>query len=65
MAVSSAHGACKRKKGCERQRCYSWAPVNADPLPSTPRRALSDYVSELDDTSGFGDTSDLDDTTTA
>ena len=42
-----------------------WAPVNADPLPSTPRRALSDYVSDLDDASGLGDTSDLDDTTTA
>ena len=36
-----------------------WAPVNADPLPSTPRRALSDYVSDLDDAS------DLDDTATA
>ena len=42
-----------------------WAPVNADPLPSTPRRALSDYVSDLDNASGLGDTSDLDDTTTA
>lgn len=25
-----------------------WAPVNADPLPSTPRRALSDAVAQLD-----------------
>ena len=21
-----------------------WAPINADPLPATPRRALSDFV---------------------
>jgi nitroreductase len=26
-----------------------WAPINADPLPSTPRRALSDNVEWLDD----------------
>ena len=26
-----------------------WAPVNADPLPSTPRRPLSDVVDWLDD----------------
>ncbi|MDY6995802.1 MAG: nitroreductase family protein [Actinomycetota bacterium] len=26
-----------------------WAPVNADPLPSTPRRDLSEFVSDLDD----------------
>ena len=25
-----------------------WAAVNADPLPSTPRRALSDVVAKLD-----------------
>lgn len=25
-----------------------WAPVNADPLPSTPRRALSEYTCDLD-----------------
>lgn len=25
-----------------------WAPVNADPLPSTPRRDLSEFVAELD-----------------
>ena len=25
-----------------------WAPANADPLPSTPRRALSDVVAQLD-----------------
>jgi nitroreductase len=25
-----------------------WAPVNADPLPATPRRELSEYVSDLD-----------------
>lgn len=25
-----------------------WAPVNADPLPSTPRRPLSDVVEWLD-----------------
>ena len=25
-----------------------WAPVNADPLPSTPRRALSEVVARLD-----------------
>jgi nitroreductase len=27
-----------------------WAPVNADPLPSTPRRPLDDVVARLDDT---------------
>jgi nitroreductase len=26
-----------------------WAPVNADPLPSTPRRALSEVIARLDD----------------
>jgi nitroreductase len=26
-----------------------WAPVNADPLPSTPRRPLADTVTWLDD----------------
>ena len=26
-----------------------WAPVNADPLPATPRRDLTEYVSDLDD----------------
>ena len=26
-----------------------WAPVNADPLPSTPRRALSEVVARLND----------------
>ncbi|MDZ4232663.1 MAG: nitroreductase family protein, partial [Dietzia sp.] len=26
-----------------------WAPINADPLPSTPRRDLSDVVAQLDD----------------
>jgi nitroreductase len=25
-----------------------WAPLNADPLPSTPRRALSEVVARLD-----------------
>jgi hypothetical protein len=25
-----------------------WAPVNADPLPSTPRHALSEVVAQLD-----------------
>jgi hypothetical protein len=25
-----------------------WAPVNADPLPATPRRPLSDVVTWLD-----------------
>ena len=25
-----------------------WAPVNADPLPSTPRRELSEVVTRLD-----------------
>jgi hypothetical protein len=25
-----------------------WAPVNTDPLPSTPRRALSEVVAQLD-----------------
>jgi hypothetical protein len=25
-----------------------WAPVNADPLPSTPRRIMSDVVQRLD-----------------
>ena len=25
-----------------------WAPVNADPLPSTQRRALSEVVAQLD-----------------
>ncbi|KAA0079355.1 NAD(P)H nitroreductase [Mycolicibacterium sp. P9-64] len=27
-----------------------WAPINADPLPSTPRRPLDDVVARLDDT---------------
>ncbi|MGB5111673.1 MAG: nitroreductase family protein [Mycobacterium sp.] len=26
-----------------------WAPINADPLPSTPRRPLSEVVTQLDD----------------
>jgi nitroreductase len=26
-----------------------WAPVNGDPLPSTPRRDLADVVARLDD----------------
>ena len=25
-----------------------WAPVNADPLPATPRWSLSDVVTQLD-----------------
>jgi hypothetical protein len=27
-----------------------WAPVNADPLPATPRRPLDEVVSRLDGT---------------
>lgn len=30
-----------------------WAPLNADPLPATPRRPLSDVVSWLDDDAPF------------
>ena len=29
-------------------RRIGWAPVNADPLPSTPRRDLSEMVTRLD-----------------
>ena len=25
-----------------------WAPVNADPLPATPRRPLDEFVTRLD-----------------
>ncbi|WP_202915514.1 MULTISPECIES: hypothetical protein [unclassified Mycolicibacterium] len=30
-----------------------WAPLNADPLPATPRRPLADVVSWLDDETQF------------
>jgi hypothetical protein len=26
-----------------------WAPINADPLPSTPRRGLDDFVERMTD----------------
>ena len=39
--------------------------VDADAVPPFADPGYSDYVSDLDDASGLGATSDLDDTTTA